>query len=298
MKAGIFFSGIGHWACAAKNAGMDVGWAYEKADFGKRGFADNHPGVKLVDDVESVLPADVVVGSPWCVGFSQGNPRATESHPANSCVFEFLDALEIASPKCFIMEITPRFETRYPNLYNRWQSRLSMLRYKFTKMELNASDFGSAQVRRRLYYIGAEDMDLEQFKKQMLMKLDMSKTVKSVFDEVPEEKDVYGANCIEWKPGWKGVWGMLQDGKWQKRQLKWDGKSPTLTSSAGRDIIRPDEKRFITVKQGLALMGLPLDTKFYTKSVAMQFRMIASGVDVACTTKLLSTVKEIQEGLK
>lgn len=314
MNVGICFSGIGHWAFAAKAAGLETVWACERAKFGADGFKANFPYVPFFNDVpadgEDYLAAgkaDIIVGLPWCLGFSAGNPKACESHPANRCVFNFIRTVKLLRPKAFIMEITPRFETRYPGLYQKWCREANSDGYITLALKIDAADYGSPQHRKRLYYFGydtdalATEFDLGAWFATKFIggQRDKSYTVGNAFANLQYESQAMpGSDYKVWNEGIKGPFRSLEGEGWKKRRAEWGGKCHTITTAAMRDIIHPHRKRFITWREAVALMGLPRGTLLPTRSLSMKFKMIASGVDVRCMTRMLRAAKAVLEDYK
>jgi DNA (cytosine-5)-methyltransferase 1 len=97
---------------------------------------------------------DLVVGGPPCQGFSTSGKRAL-SDKRNHLVKAFLDAVELASPKAFIMENVTGFTTfQDGHLLTEVIDRANDLGFHVHPGVLLASRFGVPQRRRRFILVG------------------------------------------------------------------------------------------------------------------------------------------------
>jgi len=128
-------------------------------------------GVKPVNDgvsnanVRSILKevgkVDLVVGGPPCQGFSTSGKRAL-SDKRNHLVKAFLDAVELASPKAFIMENVTGFTTfQNGNLLRDVIEHARALGFNVHPGILLASRFGVPQRRRRFFLVGEKTGEFE-----------------------------------------------------------------------------------------------------------------------------------------
>lgn len=105
----------------------------------------------LLDEVGDV---DLVVGGPPCQGFSSSGKRALADR-RNRLVKAFLDAVELASPKAFIMENVTGFTTfQSGNLLAEVVRKANELGFHVHSGVLLASRFGIPQRRRRFILVG------------------------------------------------------------------------------------------------------------------------------------------------
>jgi len=109
------------------------------------------------------LEADVVIGGPPCQSFSLAGKRMGMDEPRGMLVLEFLRVVREALPKVFVMENVKGMvnwsegkairaildEASKPITY-----KTKKYQYKVTYKVLNASDYGAAQHRERVFIIG------------------------------------------------------------------------------------------------------------------------------------------------
>jgi DNA (cytosine-5)-methyltransferase 1 len=108
------------------------------------------------------LPAaDVVVGGPPCQGFSNlGKRRASD--PLNELWRHYMAVLLAVRPKAFLLENVDRFGTseQFRDLERETQRGGLLQNYAIRTRTVRATDFGSAQLRRRFIVIGTRrDLD-------------------------------------------------------------------------------------------------------------------------------------------
>ena len=121
------------------------------------GIAPSVEGVsaELVSEVlDQVGSVDLIVGGPPCQGFSTSGKRAL-SDKRNHLVKSFLDAVELAQPKAFVMENVTGFTTfQNGHLFDEVVQRAMALGYQVHPGVLLASRFGVPQRRRRFILVG------------------------------------------------------------------------------------------------------------------------------------------------
>lgn len=169
------FSGIGGLDLGARAAGMEVLLATD-IDAGalellKRGTGATtlagsieEIGPQLLSTWPSDHPPDLVIGGPPCTGFSHAGfwieDKRAGLDPATNLLQAYLGVITEFRPRGFILENVPglAFKTHERFLVDFVQSaRLSG--YSVTFQVLNASKFGVAQARRRLFVVGMRDQD-------------------------------------------------------------------------------------------------------------------------------------------
>lgn len=144
-------------------AGVDV-W-----DDALETFRFNHPSVGLNVDMHEVEPAelplsknqvDVVIGGPPCKGFSLAGER-DESDERNRLVARFLDYVAFFEPAKVVIEnvvgILSMDTGDGESVVNYIHRRLEEMGYASKHQTLDATDFGIAQTRRRVFFVGVQD---------------------------------------------------------------------------------------------------------------------------------------------
>lgn len=133
-------------------------------NLGIKTFCDSVSKESVKAVLEEVGKIDVLVGGPPCQGFSTSGKRALDD-PRNQLVLAFLDAVEVAKPKVFLMENVSGFKFfQGGNLFSEVVARANALGYRTRSAIVQASHHGVPQRRRRFILVGAlEDLDLSSF---------------------------------------------------------------------------------------------------------------------------------------
>ena len=127
-------------------------------------FARNYPDVPFhLGDVRHLTPTDVkqltgraavdaVVGGPPCQGFSTlGDQR--QGDPRNSLFEAFVRLIQWIQPRCVLIENTSYLRSQYAGRYeNEIRTALSSIGYGVIVRTLNAADYGTPQIRKRVFF--------------------------------------------------------------------------------------------------------------------------------------------------
>jgi DNA (cytosine-5)-methyltransferase 1 len=101
---------------------------------------------------------DVVVGGPPCQGFSVAG-KCRETDARNELFKDYLNAIQLLTPKYFVMENVPGLATMYQgktvNEFYQRVKEMSPVRYGVVgPIRINAANFGVPQLRERIIFIG------------------------------------------------------------------------------------------------------------------------------------------------
>ena len=119
-------------------------------------FGQDHIYCGDIEDwVDQRLPvADVVIGGPPCQGFSTLGLRKSDD-PRNVLWRKYVEVLTRSEPRAFLLENVPQFEKSDEFKLLLGETHGGKLRnYRLRKAVVKATDYGAAQLRRRLIVIG------------------------------------------------------------------------------------------------------------------------------------------------
>lgn len=292
IKAGICYGGAGHWACALMNNGIYPSWYYEKWIPAVKCFKLNWENVLVFGDIDSIIyglgknsGTSVIVGSPHCNGLSNTNPANGVDHPANQCMFDFIKTVKCVKPTAFVMEESHRLLSceKFRDLRHDILCELTDIGYYYHGYIADSHDYGSPQIRKRAYIIGFKTRSIQN--KFVFPSLMESPSAISVLP-----KGDYKVN-VDYhrrpRKNERGPWGMYKS----YTQTRIVGETCyTITMQACRDMRHPS-MRFLSWQEIAALMGFPSDYKFY-KNFALNTNLIAKGVDIRFTTRIVKSVLE------
>jgi DNA (cytosine-5)-methyltransferase 1 len=97
---------------------------------------------------------DLFIGGPPCQGFSMANRQRILDDPRNDLYKSYLELLSLCHPKFFIMENVKGMMNKSEEIKNNFHQKLGS-NYSIEIIILNASDYGIAQNRERVFVIGS-----------------------------------------------------------------------------------------------------------------------------------------------
>ena len=190
-KVVSLFSGCGGSDYGLDQAGFDVIFANDILPYAEEVYLANIPDVdfqlKSVSEIKNFPQAELLVGCYPCQGFSQGGVR-DPNRKINYLYREFDRALRQIKPKAFIVEnVSGMRRADYKHLLRNQITRFRMAGYRVKHDVLNASHYGVAQERKRIFIVGVRsDLNVEyEFPKPTHM-IGNFKTIGDVISDLPE----------------------------------------------------------------------------------------------------------------
>ncbi|WP_431644035.1 DNA cytosine methyltransferase [Enterobacter hormaechei] len=155
------FSGCGGSDAGVLNAGFNVLMANDILPYARDVYLANHPETDYVlgdvGGITSFPTADLLVGCYPCQGFSQGGVRKAD-RKINTLYLEFARALRAIKPKAFIVEnVSGMVRSNFEHLLKDQFKVFAEAGYKVKSQILNASHFGVAQNRKRIFIVGIHE---------------------------------------------------------------------------------------------------------------------------------------------
>ncbi|HBT3146230.1 TPA: DNA (cytosine-5-)-methyltransferase [Klebsiella aerogenes] len=152
------FSGCGGSDAGVLRAGFEVLMANDILPYARDVYLANHPETDYVlgdvSSIESFPSADLLVGCYPCQGFSQGGVRKAD-RKINTLYLEFARALRIVKPKAFIVEnVSGMVRSNFEHLLKDQFKVFEEAGYRVKSQILNASHYGVAQDRKRIFIVG------------------------------------------------------------------------------------------------------------------------------------------------
>lgn len=161
------FSGCGGFDWGVKSAGVDIIWANDIDPHAGAAYKSLFPDTEFhlgdVRDINLFPTADVLIGCYPCTGFSLGSRRRHRDGPernlkaneGNYLYKEFVRALAQVQPKVFFIENVGGMVSAADGWFFRKQlSEFKRNGYEVSFEVLDASHFGAAQTRKRLFIVG------------------------------------------------------------------------------------------------------------------------------------------------
>ncbi|EMH9171953.1 DNA cytosine methyltransferase [Klebsiella pneumoniae] len=160
------FSGCGGSDAGVLRAGFEVLMANDILPYARDVYLANHPETDYVlgdvSSIESFPSADLLVGCYPCQGFSQGGVRKAD-RKINTLYLEFARALRIVKPRAFIVEnVSGMVRSNFEHLLQDQFKVFEEAGYRVKSQILNASHYGVAQNRKRIFIVGIRsDFDID-----------------------------------------------------------------------------------------------------------------------------------------
>lgn len=213
---------------------------------------------------------DLIVGGFPCQGFSMAGNRVV-SDPRNSLYLEMLEIVKNVQPDYVVMEnveglrsmLDGKVETQIINDYKE-------IGYEINVTTLNAADYGVAQQRRRVIFIGNRIGNKNYHPKPLYepnnyktlgsaiykyMNIDENKSINHVFTRHTEDMKKRLANVPEGSSLFKNY-----SDSWKKSP--WDKPSCTIKENHGAVNIHPKLPRVLTAREIAAIQSFPDDFIF------------------------------------
>lgn len=213
---------------------------------------------------------DLIVGGFPCQGFSMAGNRVI-SDPRNSLYLEMLEIVKNVKPDYVVMEnveglrtmLDGKVETQIINDYKE-------IGYEINVTTLNAADYGVAQQRKRVIFIGNRIGNKNYHPKPLyepnnyktlgsaiykFMNIDEDKSINHVFTRHTEDMKKRLANVPEGSSLFKNY-----SDSWKKSP--WDKPSCTIKENHGAVNIHPRLPRVLTAREIAAIQSFPDDFIF------------------------------------
>ena len=161
LNIASFFSGAGGLDLGFKQAGFDIIFANEFDKDIWATYEHNHPettldkrSITLINESD-VPDCDGIIGGPPCQSWSEAGSRRGIEDKRGQLFFDFIRILEAKKPSFFLAEnvsgmLAPRHKDALETIKNTFLEAGYDLHFKL----LNAADFGIAQDRKRVIFIG------------------------------------------------------------------------------------------------------------------------------------------------
>lgn len=162
MKIISLFSGCGGLDLGFKQAGFDITIAneYDKSIWAT--FKANHPNthliqkdIRLVHSDEFFGNIDGIIGGPPCQSWSEAGSLRGINDERGQLFFDYIRLLKAKQPKFFLAEnVSGMLANRHSSAVKNILGLFDECGYNVTLTLVNAKNYGVAQERKRIFYIG------------------------------------------------------------------------------------------------------------------------------------------------
>ena len=331
MKIISLFCGCGGLDLGFEKAGFDIPVAneFDKTIF--KTFKINHPSTKLIEgDVRQITKEDIeqylngsevdgIIGGPPCQSWSEAGSLRGIDDVRGQLFFDYIRILKEFKPKFFLAEnVSGMLANRHSAAVKNILALFDEAGYNVSLTLVNAKDYGVAQERKRVFYIGfRKDLNIN-FTFPAGSSSDDSKKI-SLKDVIWDLKDsavpalkrnYHNKNAVNNNEYFIGEYSPIFMSR--NRVKSWDEQAFTVQASGRQSQLHPsapkmvkvgkDKCQFVegkeslyrrlTVREAARIQGFPDSFKFIYDNVDNGYKMIGNAVPVNLAYEIACAIKK------
>lgn len=327
------FSGCGGLDLGFEKAGFNVVVANEFDKNIWETFKVNHPNTKLIEgDIRNIkeedLPDNVdgIIGGPPCQSWSEAGSLKGIDDDRGKLFYEYIRILKNKQPKFFLAEnVSGMLADRHSEAVNNILQMFKECGYNVSLTLVNAKNYGVAQERKRVFYIGfRSNLNIDfVFPKGSTEDDNKKITLRDIIWDLKDsavpalEKNQHNPDAINNNEYFTGSYSPIFMSR--NRVKNWDEQAFTVQASGRQCQLHPqapkmvkvdkNDCRFVkgkehlyrrmTIREIARIQGFPDSFKFIYQNTNDAYKMIGNAVpvnlayEVACAIK--STLIESKE---
>jgi DNA (cytosine-5)-methyltransferase 1 len=319
------FSGCGGLDLGFEKAGFEISVANE---FDKKIYATykiNHPNTQLIEgDIRSLSAADFqtnvdgIIGGPPCQSWSEAGALKGIEDQRGQLFFDYIRILKEVKPKFFLAEnVRGMLSNRHSDAVKNILEMFDEAGYHVTLNVANAKDYGVAQERIRVFYIGfRKDLDVDFVFPQGSTERDNKLTLKDVIYDLKDTavpalaRNKHNPSAINNNEYFVGAFSPIFMSR--NRVKGWNEQAFTVQASGRQCQLHPqapkmekvgvDKYQFVpgfeslyrrmTVREVARIQGFPDDFKFIYNDIDTAYKMIGNAVPVNLAYEIAIQIKK------
>ena len=331
MKVISLFSGCGGLDLGFERAGFDIPVAneYDKTIWAT--FKKNHPRTKLIEgDIRKIneadFPVDVdgIIGGPPCQSWSEAGALRGIDDERGKLFYDYIRILRKVRPKFFLAEnVSGMLASRHTEAVKNIIRLFDESGYDVTLNLVNAKDYGVAEERKRVFYIGfRKDLNVSfVFPKGSTSEDEKKITLKDIIWDlqdtaVPADKrNRRNPNAVNNNEYFVGEYSPIFMSR--NRVKAWYEQAFTVQASGRQCQLHPQAPKMVkvgtnvcrfvegqehlyrrmTVREIARVQGFPDDFHFIYESVDDGYKMIGNAVPVNLAYEIAVAIKKQMEAL-
>ena len=326
MKVISLFSGCGGLDLGFEKAGFEIPIANEFDKTIWETFKVNHPKTKLIegdirDIKESEFPdcIDGIIGGPPCQSWSEAGSLKGIEDDRGKLFYDYIRILQEKHPKFFLAEnVSGMLANRHSTAVKNIISMFEECGYNVTINLVNAKDYGVAQERKRVFYIGfRKDLRIDfKFPEGSTQDDNKKITLRDIIWDLKDtavpagEKNHRNPCAINNNEYFTGAYSTIFMSR--NRVKSWDEQAYTVQASGRQCQLHPqapkmikygnNDYRFVegkenlyrrmTVREIARVQGFPDDFKFIYEMVDTGYKMIGNAVPVNLAYEIALAIKK------
>lgn len=325
MNVISLFSGCGGLDLGFERAGFNIVVANEFDPTIWKTFEINHPDTTLLkEDIRhidaSIFPQQVdgIIGGPPCQSWSEAGSLRGINDARGQLFYDYIRILKSVQPKFFLAEnVSGMLAQRHSGAVRNILHMLYECGYDVSLTLVNAKDFGVAQERKRVFYIGfRRDLGVKFRFPQGSTKDDSKKiTLKDIIwdlqeSAVPAIKNYHNPKAINNNEYYTGAYSSIFMSR--NRVKSWDEQAFTVQASGRQCQLHPQAPKMIkyglndcrfvagkehlyrrmTVREIARIQGFPDSFKFVYDKIDNAYKMIGNAVPVNLAYEIACSIRE------
>ena len=325
------FSGCGGLDLGFERAGFDIPVANEYDKTIWETFKINHPKTHLIEgDIRKVneddFPSNVdgIIGGPPCQSWSEAGALRGIEDERGQLFYDYIRILRKVRPKFFLAEnVSGMLANRHSDAVQNIVKLFEESGYNVTITLVNAKDYGVAEERKRVFYIGfRKDLNIDfKFPTGSTADDDKKITLRDIIWDLQEsavpaaEKNHHNLSAVNNNEYVTGEYSPIFMSR--NRVKSWDEQAFTVQAYGRQCQLHPqapkmvkfgkNDCRFVegkehlyrrmTVREVARVQGFPDDFKFIYDSVNDGYKMIGNAVPVNLAYEIATAIKKELEAL-
>lgn len=326
IKVLSLFSGCGGLDLGFEKAGFSIPIANEYDKTIWETYEVNHPKTKLIKgDVRKIVNEEIfddidgIIGGPPCQSWSEaGSLRGIEDE-RGKLFYDYIRILKAKKPKFFLAEnVSGMLAERHKEARENIIEKFKKAGYNVTINLVNAKNYGVAQERERVFYIGfRKDLKVNfEFPEGSTKDDDKKITLKDVMYDLKDsaiaalDRNKHNFKAINNNEYFVGAYSPIFMSR--NRVKSWDEQAFTVQASGrqcqlhpqapkmvkiGKDkcaFVKGKEKMYrrMTIREIARVQGFPDDFKFIYNDVNDGYKMIGNAVPVHLAYEIAMSIKK------
>ncbi len=330
MKLISLFSGCGGLDLGFEQAGFEIPVANEFDKTIWETFKANHPKTHLIEgDVRQVTRDDMlpftggeidgIIGGPPCQSWSEAGALRGINDARGKLFFDYIRILRDFRPKFFLAEnVSGMLANRHADAVKGILELFQDAGYNVSLTLVNAKDYGVAEERKRVFYIGfRSDLDIRFVFPEGSTRDDSKKlTLRDVIWDLKDtavpsgEKNHHNQDAINNNEYFTGAYSPIFMSR--NRVKAWDEQAFTVQASGRQCQLHPqapkmektEKNRYVfvkgkehlyrrmTIREVARIQGFPDDFKFLYNETNNAYKMIGNAVPVNLAYEIATAIRE------
>lgn len=329
MQVISLFSGCGGLDLGFERAGFDIPVANEFDKTIWATFKANHPNTKLIEgDIRNIkecdFPDDIdgIIGGPPCQSWSEAGSLRGIDDERGQLFYDYIRILRHKQPKFFLAEnVSGMLADRHSDAVKNIIEMFEKCGYDVSVTLVNAKDYGVAQERKRVFYIGfRKDLHIDfKFPEGSTKDDDKKITLRDIIWDLQDTavpagpKNHRNPDAINNNEYFTGAYSTIFMSR--NRVKDWDEQGFTVQASGRQCQLHPQAPKMIkhghndcrfvegkehlyrrmTVREVARIQGFPDYFKFIYEMVDTGYKMIGNAVPVNLAYEIAIAIKKALE---